>query len=225
MSQGTPDKKAAQYVLHLVLKETLKLLHPYVPFLTEELWQKLPEKGAESVMIAPFPRSPRGWLDEEAERSMAILQELIVSIRTIRSELNVPPGKPAQVLLRTEKPHIETLIREHEHFFRKLAWVDELVIGPNVPRPKDAPRKVLEYAEVFISLQGLIDVGQQRDLLRRELEDLRKKLASIDRQLRNEEFLAKAPKEIIEKEKVKSEELAAKVERLEKNLELLGINV
>ena len=219
----SPDKKAAQYVLHLALREILKLLHPLVPFLTEELWQKLPEKETESVMVVPFPHVESAWHDEEAERSMGILQELIVSIRTIRSALNVPPGKQAKVLIRTEEASVETLIREHEHFFQDLAWVEELSVGSKVQRPKQAPRKVLEYAEVFVPLDSLVDLDRQGDLLRRELEELRNKLEGTDRQLNNAEFLAKAPKEIIGKEKAKSEELAAKVERLEKNLELFGI--
>ncbi len=223
LTEGASDKRAAQYVLYLTLRETLKLLHPYIPFLTEELWQKLPEKEAESVMIAPFPRSESAWLDPEAERSMNILQELIVSIRTIRSALNVPPGKQAKVLIRTEEPAVERLIREHESFFQDLAWVKELSVGAHVQRPKQAPRKVLEYAEVFVSLDSWIDLDRQRDQLRHELEELRQKLASTERQLNNVEFLAKAPKEIVDKEKAKSEELAAKVERLEKNLELLGV--
>jgi valyl-tRNA synthetase len=223
LTEGSPDKKAAQYVLHLTLRETLKLLHPMIPFLTEELWQKLPETEAQSVMIAPFPRTERAWIDEEAERAMGVLQELIVSIRAIRSALGVPPGKPTQVLIRTEERSVEQLIREHEPFFADLAWVEGLTVGPSVRRPKQAPRKVLEYAEVFVPLDGLIDLKVQRDLLRRELEELRQKLERTDRQLNNAEFLSKAPKEIVEKEKAKSQELAAKVSRLQKNLELLEV--
>jgi valyl-tRNA synthetase len=224
LGQDPRDQQAAQHVLALALRETLKLLHPLVPFLTEELWQKLPEalRDAESAMIAPFPRPHESWLDEDAEREMGILQELITAIRTIRSEMRVPPGVRPDVIIRTENPEIERLCLNHERFFLDLARVERLVIGPSVERPKSAPRKVLDYAEVFVPLEGLIDLDAQRKRLERELEDARRELERIRRRLDNEEFLAKAPQEIIEKEKTRDVELRAMIERLEENLSLMG---
>jgi valyl-tRNA synthetase len=215
------DERIAQYVLHLTLKEVLKLLHPLVPFITEELWQKLPTRDTESVMIAPFPCAEPEWVDEEAERAMETLQELISAVRTIRSELHVPPELRVRILIRTENPRIEQLILEHERFFRDLARVEGLAVGSTVERPRHAPRKVLEYAEIFMPLEGLIDLDWQRELLARELEEVRRELEGTRRRLEDAEFLKKAPEEIVRKEKERSQELSARVERLEQNLELL----
>ncbi len=222
LAKEAPDKKAAQYVLYLTLKETLKLLHPLVPFITEELWQKLSDRETESVMIAPFPRALTAWVDEEAERSMQILQELIVSIRTMRAALGVPPGQRAKAFIRTEDPQIERLAQDHRHFFQQLAWVEELAVGPKIERPKQAPRKVLEYAEIFLPLDGLVNLRRQRDLLSHELKEAQEELKKARLRLNNTDFLRKAPPEIIERERARSEELAAKIARLEENLELLG---
>jgi len=215
------DQKTAQYVLHTVLKETLKLLHPLVPFITEELWQKLPHRDSESVMIAPFPEGKPEWLDGEAEREMGVLQELIGSIRTLRSEMRIPPARRAKVLIRTEDPKLERLISEHEHFFAGLAWVEELTIGPEVERPKGAVRMVFEQAEVFLPLEGLIELDKQREFLARQLQETLFELEGIRRRLEDEEFLKKAPEEVVEKEKVRSRELSAKAQRLEENIKLL----
>ena len=218
------DRQTAQTVLALTLRETLKLLHPFIPFLTEELWQKLPAGvgDAESVMIAPFPKPHAEWRDEEAERAMSILQELIGAVRMIRSEMRVPPGVRADVFIRTEHPEVLALCREHERFFRDLARVETLHVGPDVQRPSGAARRVLEYAEVFVPLEGLIDLDKQRDLLVRELEAAKEELERTRRRLDNEGFLQKAPKDVVEKEKARAEELRAKIERIEENLSLLG---
>jgi len=215
------DKRAAQYVLYLTLKETLKLLHPLIPFITEELWQKLPAREAESIMIAPFPSFDESWLDGEAERSMGVLQELISAIRMVRSELHVPPELKVRVLIRTEEGEIERLALEHERFFRDLARVDALEVGASIERPKAAPRSVLEYAEVFMPLEGLVDLDKQREILVRELREARSELEGSLRRLEDTEFLKKAPEEIVRREKERYRELSAKVERLEENLKLL----
>ena len=218
------DKRTAQWVMALALRETLKLLHPLIPFITEELWQKLPTgvKDAESVMIAPFPKADAWPQDERAEREMSVLQALIVAVRTMRSEWNVPPGRRTALLVRTHDPEVERLCREYQHYFEKLAWVDHLTAGPEVERPRNAPRQVLEFAEVFLPLEGVIDVEKQRERLLRDLEEARKELEKVRRRLDNPDFLAKARKEIVEKEQTRAEELQALIARLEENLDLLG---
>ena len=224
LGSDSEDKRTAQTVLALALRETLKLLHPFIPFLTEELWQKLPAElgDAESVMIAPFPKARSEWRDGEAERAMSILQELIGAVRMIRSEMKVPPGVRADVFIRTEHPEVLGLCQEHERFFKDLARVEDLRVGPDVQRPSGAARRVLEYAEVFVPLEGLIDLDKQRDLLLRELEASKEELEKARRRLDNEDFLQKAPKDVVEKEKARAEELQAKIERIEENLSLLG---
>lgn len=216
------DRLAAQRVLGLTLRESLKLLHPMVPFITEELWQVLPGTDADSVMIAPFPRSRDEWADPQAEQDMNALQELITGIRTLRSELKVPPETGLRALIRTDDAALQALCREHEHYFRGLARVEALETGPDLVRPSYAARRVLQRAEVLLPLEGIIDLGEQQDLLAKELEDARSQLERTRRKLEDTDFLEKAPREIVDREKARADELAAKVARLEENLESLG---
>ncbi len=214
-------KEAAQQVLHYVLKTIVQLLHPFVPFITEEIWQRLPEQTAKSVMIAHYPVARSAWIDEEAERTMQKLQTLITAIRTIRSEMNVPPQKQAKVFIKAEDRQVQQLVQDYQTFFRELAQASEVIVGPTVERPRAAPRMVLEWAEVFVPLEGLLDLQQEHRRLRQDLEEARAGLALTLRKLDNADFLERAPEEIIEKEKRKAQEFREKVQRLEQNLQLL----
>ncbi len=212
-------KAQAQSVLLLVLTDILKLLHPFIPFITEEIWQRLPQKESESVMIAAYPQTQPGWIDEQAEQTMQRLQALITAIRTIRSEMNVPPQKRAKVFIKAEDHRIEQLVHDYKVFFEELAQASEVLVGPE--RPKNAPRMVLEWAEVFVPLEGLLDLKQEHKRLRQELKEARAGLEATLRKLDNPDFLERAPDEVIEKEKRKAQEFKEKVERLEQNLQLL----
>jgi len=218
-----PSKEAAQYVLLWALKDILKLLHPFMPFITEEIWQKLSPKEAESVMIARFPKPDTSLINPDAEQTMQKLQQLITAVRTIRSELNVPPNKQAEVLIRAEDQGIKQLVEAHKNLFTELAKADGLSVGADIERPKRAPRLILDFAEVFVSLEGLIDLRTEGRRLRKELKEAKQELDSTLRKLNNEEFLGKAPAQVIEKEKKKLEEFKEKVERIEKNLRILGV--
>lgn len=214
-------KAQAQSVLLTVLMDILKLLHPFIPFITEEIWQRLPQRESESVMIAQYPKAHPEWIDEQAEQTMQKLQALITAIRTIRSEMNVPPQKRAKVFIKAEDPSIQQLVHDYRIFFEELAQASEVVVGPSVERPKSAPRMVLEWAEVFVPLEGLLDLKQEHKRLRQELQEARAGLEATLRKLDNPEFLERAPDEVIEKEKRKAQEFKEKVERLEQNLRLL----
>ncbi|MCS7198468.1 MAG: valine--tRNA ligase [Candidatus Bipolaricaulota bacterium] len=214
-------KAQAQGVLLTVLIDILKLLHPFIPFITEEIWQRLPYKPAESVMIAPYPQAHPEWRDDQAEQTMQKLQALITAIRTIRSEMNVPPQKKAKVFIKTDAISIQQLVRDYMIFFKELAQASDVVVGASVERPKNAPRMVLEWAEVFVPLEGLIDLQQEYKRLYQELREARAGLEATLRKLDNPEFLERAPEEVIEKEKRKAQEFKDKIERLEQNLKLL----
>lgn len=214
-------KAQAQGVLLTVLIDILKLLHPFIPFITEEIWQRLPYKPAESVMIAPYPQAHPEWRDDQAEQTMQKLQALITAIRTIRSEMNVPPQKKAKVFIKTDALSIQQLVQDYMIFFKELAQASDVVVGASVERPKNAPRMVLEWAEVFVPLEGLLDLQQEYKRLYQELREARAGLEATLRKLDNPEFLERAPEEVIEKEKRKAQEFKDKIERLEQNLKLL----
>jgi valyl-tRNA synthetase len=209
----------AQRVLLIVLTDIVKLLHPFIPFITEEIWQRLPQRISQSVMIAAYPQARPEWVDEQAEQTMQRLQALITAIRTIRSEMNVPPQKRAKVFIKAEDHRIAQLVHEYAVFFEELAQASEVLVGPE--RPKNAPRMVLEWAEVFVPLEGLLDLKQEHKRLHQELKEARAGLEATLRKLDNPDFLERAPDEVIEKEKRKAQEFREKVERLEQNLQLL----
>jgi valyl-tRNA synthetase len=217
-------RQSAQYVLHRTLTDILKLLHPFIPFITEEIFQKLPGREAESIMIAEFPTALKTWMDDSSEKKMQAIQSLITAIRTMRAEMNIPPQKLAKALIKIEDKGIQKLIKEYELFFKELAQTEELTVGAQIERPKASPRMVLEFGEVFLPLEGLIDITKEKARLRQEMEQARKLLEGTLRKLDNEEFLEKAPAEIIEKEKNKAQEFKEKLERLEQNLALLTTN-
>jgi valyl-tRNA synthetase len=149
------------------------------------------------------------------------LQALITAIRTIRSEMNVPPQKRAKVFIKAENPYVQQLVQDYKIFFTELAQVSDIVVGPTIERPKNAPRMVWEWAEVFVSLEGLLDLDQERKRLRQELAEARAGLEAALRKLDNPDFLERAPDEVIEKEKRKAQEFKEKIDRLEQNLQLL----
>ncbi len=217
------ERATVQAVLHRVLTEVVKLLHPFVPFIAEELWQHLPHASGESVVTAPFPRPDDALLDEQAEAEFETLKGLITAVRTMRSELNLPPDKPTPALIRTENEGVQRLARDYRAAFESLARVTQLDVGPEVTRPAQAPRKVFEYAEVFLPLEGVIDIAAERVRLAQELARAQDDLERSAHKLDNEDFLKKAPPAIVEKEQQKLEEFQERVKRLEQNLELLGV--
>ena len=219
----TPTRTEAQYVLDLTLKTNVKLLHPIIPFVTEELWQKLPEIDSESIMIASFPQQNESWIDSDAEQQLSTLQELIGAIRAIRSQLNVPPSKRADVYIQTSSDDVTALCNANLKFFQDLAKVETLHVGPNVERPEGAPRKVFDYAEIFVPLEGLIDTKQLSASLNKEYEAIKVEHDKIAGRLDDAEYQKKAPPHIIDRDQQKSEELANKMERLQENLKLLGV--
>lgn len=216
-------RKVAQAVLSHCLKDIVKMMQPFTPFIAEELWQHLPTKDEASVVIAPFPKADPNLKDEQAQQEMNMLQSLIISLRTMRSELNITPDKKAPALIRTESDQVIGLVNRYGQTFEALANVSELEIGPDVVRPAQAPRKVLEFAEVFLPLEGVIDIAEERVRLVQELAKVEADLKRTTGKLDNEDFLKKAPPNIIEKEQQKLQEFQQKMERLEQNLELLGV--
>lgn len=216
-------RKVAQAVLSHCLKDIVKMMQPFTPFIAEELWQHLPTKDEESVVIAPFPKADPNLKDEQAQQEMNMLQSLIISLRTMRSELNITPDKKAPALIRTESDQVVGLVNRYGQTFEALANVSELEIGPEVVRPAQAPRKVLEFAEVFLPLEGVIDIAEERVRLVQELAKVEADLKRTTGKLDNEDFLKKAPPNIIEKEQQKLSEFQQKMERLEQNLDLLGV--
>jgi valyl-tRNA synthetase len=201
-----------QAVLLKVLSNVLRLLHPFMPFITEEIWQKLPG-GRESIMVAPYPQPDPTFAHPEAEAEMNLVMAAITAIRNIRGEMNVPPATQVEVFLHSpEAVAIEALSR-HQQAIKILGRVQELHCNAASGPPAAVAKAVVDKVDIFMPLAGIIDFTEEAKRLDRELEKLGKEVSQAQRKMSNEDFLAKAPAEVVQKEQAK---LQAQTDKLTK---------
>jgi valyl-tRNA synthetase len=217
--ENRQERAVAQYVLWRVLENTLKLLHPFMPFITEEIWEKLPHEGA-SIMVAAWPGNFGPEMNDTAEKQMLLLMDTVKAIRNMRAEVNVPPGKKCEVQLQIALTEMIQVFRENSTYVTTLAAAEPIKItGLLETKPENAMTAVVSGVEIYLPLKGLIDVEKETARLTKELFALEKELARVAGKLSNEGFVAKAPAEVIAKEKSKEvqgrEQIAAIKERLE----------
>ncbi|NLJ76805.1 MAG: valine--tRNA ligase [Peptococcaceae bacterium] len=214
------DRYTAQSVLSSVLKGTLELLHPFMPFITEEIWQHLPDHGI-TIMRAPWPQFREDLVDTAAMQEMGLLMEVTRAIRHIRGEMNVPPGRQAEVLL-VAPDDTRTVIEKNVEYVQLLSNAVIKAYPVLEQIPEQAAHAVTKGVGVFVPLKGLIDVDKEIARQVKELAHVEKDLARVRGKLANAGFLGKAPAEIIEKEKAKEEELAGKQSAIKERLAMLG---
>jgi len=215
-----PEYVSAQYVTHKVLDSLLKLLHPFMPFITEEIWQKLPG-SRESIVRAKWPRSSKALVDEQAEEQMAVLQHAVSAIRNIRSEMNVAPSRKASVLIKTDGRSLE-ILKQNEESLKFLCRVDHDEISPSVEKPELAASSVCDGMEIYMPLEGLIDVEVEKRRLNKELEKAKDDLQMTLKKLTNRDFVTKAKPEVVERERQKLKTLEEVTDKLDRNLAALG---
>ena len=217
---GDEARATAQEVLVTVLTGAMKLLHPYMPFITEEIYQALPHEGT-SIMISSWPVPDTTLINPAAETGMNAIMSAIKSIREMRAQVNANPGKkvPAILLVSDE---LRTVVEDNSEYIHLLANVDTLSLySLEEAKPENAMASVNAGVEVYLPLKGLIDVELETGRLTKELAGLEKELKRVSGKLQNPGFLAKAPQEVVEKEKAKAEEFAAKSKTIEERLAYL----
>ncbi|MBO5060195.1 MAG: valine--tRNA ligase [Clostridia bacterium] len=208
-----PTAKAAQYVLTYVLSNTMKLLHPFMPFITEEIWQHLPHEG-ESIVISDYPKYNPELDFPEDEKNMELIMGAISAIRNRRSEMNVPPSKKAKVIIVTDKAEI---FEKCTAFFEKLASASETVIAQDKSGiDANAVNIVVDGAEIFIPMGELVDKEKELERLNSEKKHLESEIKRVEGKLANQGFVSKAPQKVIDEEKEKGRKYS---EMLEKVLE------
>ena len=211
--------RSAQQVLLYVLTDILKLLHPFMPFITEEIWQALPHDG-EALMIARYPEYTESLAFPAEERDFEMVMNAIRAVRSRRAEMNVPPSRKAHLFITTDR---QDAFRSGEIYITKLAYAEQITISSELPA--DAEKMVsavTEEAKLFMPMAELIDLDKERARLEKELEKARKNYEGQMRKLSNENFVSRAPEAVVQTERERAEKARALVENLEASLKNLG---
>ncbi|MBN2439681.1 MAG: valine--tRNA ligase, partial [Deltaproteobacteria bacterium] len=201
--ENPPGRRAAQETLLAVLTDSLKLLHPFMPFLTEEIWQNLVADGT-SIMVSPFPETDDAFMDSGAEKEMGRIMEVITRIRNIRGEMNVAPSLKLNVTLAAPSEDLRRSLERGRVYIRNLANLEGLDITGETEEPKGAATAVAGSVQVYVFLAGVIDIEGEKGRLRKEIAKVEKELAVVAKKLANPEFLAKAAEAVVKKEQEKA---------------------
>jgi len=213
-------KKTAQYVLWYVLEHLLRLLHPFMPFITEEIWQALPgHKATPTIMQAPYPAPQAQQSFPEAAADMERVMAVISGIRNIRGEMEVPPSKEIAVILSCGSAESMTLMKHNEGSIIALARISNLAIGLGLDKPEDASIQVAGDVQIFVPLKGLVDVEAEEQRLSKEIAKIEKEIDMFTKKLENPAFVDRAPADIVAKEREKLAEVTGKKAVLEESLE------
>jgi valyl-tRNA synthetase len=202
-----------------VLEKTLRLLHPFMPFVTEEIWQSLPGEKGLSIMREEYPDDlPQ---DREAENLMSHVMDAVTNIRSIRGELNISPSAEIEAHIKTRIDSVNEILLQNEFIVAKLARVKALFIGKNVKKPKGAAAAIIPLMEIYVPIKGLLDIGAEQARLKKELDKVNETILFLDKKLLNEDFLNSAPPDIVGKEKKRYDESIEKRQKITDQMERL----
>jgi len=206
-------KKTVQYMGITSLEKILRLLHPVMPFITEEIWQELPGSG-ESIMLASWPEVDYGQIDEDIENRMNMIMDVIRAIRNIRNEMKVNPGKRIKCILHSPREKIN-ILKEGAEYIQGLARIDELsIISSLAEKPEKSSTAIVSGVEVILPLKGMVDLDKEIDRLKNEIEDVQFEINRAHSKLENKGFVNKAPEELVENERQKLKEYQDKLKKL-----------
>ncbi|HPR88986.1 MAG TPA: valine--tRNA ligase [bacterium] len=215
-------RQVARSVAAYVLENSVRMLHPFMPFITEEIWQNLPEAyqqetAVRTIMLQSYPQAVPERFDAAAEQEMTVLQQVIGAVRNIRGEMNIPPAKEADLILNGTDAAVLDLIDRNDAYLHKLARVGQ--IRYNQPRPAAAASAVVQGIEILVPLADLIDVEVEKKRLEKEITRLEAQVVGLTQKLMNRDFIARAPKEVIEKEEKKRTDFTHTLEKLRQSLQ------
>ena len=215
--QEGSDKVVAQWVLRHVLDKGLKMLHPFMPFITEEIWQKL-QTGEETIMLSDFPKEEKEFINIDTEKEFDCLKEIISAIRNIRGEANVSPAKKIEVIFKTVDENAKNILQNNAKILDKLANVEKYKFDAQIP--KLVGFRLVDTTEIYVPLADLIDLDKEIEKLEKSIEKVQKDLDRTLNKLSNENFVKRAKPEAVEKEKRIKEELENKIAKLTESINL-----
>ncbi len=214
------DKEETVNCLFFVFENILKLLHPFMPYVTEEIWLNVLKKE-ESIMISPYPTADLIAKDEEAVEKMGYIIDAVSGIRSIRGELNIPPSVNLEAFIKTQTEEVNTVLNDGCKFILKLARLSRIKIAKDILREKGSAVAVERDFEIYIPVKDMIDIEQEKRRLVKELEKTAQDIKFLNKKLMNEDFIRNAPKEVVEKDKLKYEELLTRSDKIKENLKVL----
>jgi valyl-tRNA synthetase len=223
---GEERRSTAQVVLLKVLRDSIKLLHPIMPFITEEIWDVIPRERAEeseSVTVATFP-TPVEDVFSEAEADMNVVMDVIKAVRNIRSGMNIQPSSSIQLICQTDNERLKSLLAGASGYLTPLARLSEFVVSSHAERPADSASAVVGEIELYVPLKGLVDFAEEEKRLVKDIGRLSKEFDGLKRRLSNEEFLNKAPEEIVSENRERLNGIMEKKKKLGEALERIRDN-
>lgn len=219
-SEDADSKLTAQYVLWTVLEAGMRLLHPFMPYITEEIWQTIKAEG-ETVMLAQYPVADEKLIDKDVEKSFEYIKELISSLRNIRAEAGISPAKPAKVVIKSSDESELNTIKENYFFITKLGNLESIEYGKDMEKPAQSGFRVTGNSEVYMILTGLLDIEAEVKKLQAQLDKVAVELEKMNTKLSNEKFTSKAPAHILERDRRIQKEYQDKFDKLSENIKEL----
>ena len=220
-SQDEHQKNIARSIAIKCIKNIITLLHPYTPFITEELWSYFKENSQSDLIISSWIKPKAFKKSKNIQKEMDFLKSIVTSIRSIRSRMNVPFSKKVDLTVRCDKK-VEVTFNNHKSLITSLANLNNISLGEKIERPSQSSTAVVEGAELFIPLGGLIDIDQEKARMEKRILEINRLLSSINGKLANENFINRAPESVIMKEKSNLNKLTDELEKVNSNLKILA---
>ena len=214
------DRQTAQAVSVHVLKSILKLLHPYTPYITEELWSQFKLDDESMLITSAWPTVDESFINNEVEGEIQLLTQVISRIRNVRASLNISPGKRANLFARGDDA-LTQILQTHQAYLDRLVKIDDLQYGSNIDKPSQSATAVVQGMELFIPLADLIDIDDEIERLEKQISDMKGRLAAVNGKLSNANFVDRAPEDVVANEKRKQAEYQSSLEKLQDNLNSL----
>lgn len=216
-NEDLDSKVTAQYVLWTVLENGLKMLHPFMPFITEEIWQKIKVKG-DTIMLEKFPVSNKELINPEVVKSFEYIKEVISSLRNIKAEMGISPAKEVKVVIKTSDENELKTLKDNYIFITKLAKIEDMQFGKDVAKPEQSGFRVAGNSEVYMILTGLLNAEAEIKKITEQIAKVQKDLDKVNAKLVDERFTSRAPEHILERERRIQKEYQDKMDKLTENL-------
>ncbi|MCM8761333.1 MAG: valine--tRNA ligase, partial [Candidatus Omnitrophica bacterium] len=220
IAKSTISEKTSQIILYKVLEKTLHMLHPFMPFITEEIWQKLPrsvDAAGESIMVQPWPHVQKEMISREAERQMTLLTHIVTAVRNMRAFWSIEPKVRIEAMVNVQEGPDEKILRDNSGFIKQMARLADFKVG-RYAKPRNAAVAVVGSAEIYMPLEGLIDFQKERARLEKEVLRLENEMKGLTSRLADKSFLSKAPEDVVRKQRERKDELQMQLEKVRENL-------